>query len=98
MTTTTATPAVTSTTNGWVALAVLAPIGAVLVAVLRYVLPYETIDSTEELVREGYADPGAMSLVLWLGLGAARRSRSCPAPSRSVAWCASSHRSSRPWR
>ncbi len=61
----------TTRETGWVALAVLAPIGAVLVAVLRYVLPYETTDSTGDMVREGYADPGAMSLVLWMGLGAA---------------------------
>ncbi len=71
MTTTTATRIEATTGRGWVALAVLAPIGAALVGVLRYVLPYETVDSAKEMVREGYADPGAMSLVLWLGLGAA---------------------------
>ncbi len=71
MTTTIDTSTETTKDNGWVALAVLAPIGAVLVAVLRYVLPYETTDSTSDMVREGYADPGAMSLVLWMGLGAA---------------------------
>ena len=71
MTTTTATPTETTRGSGWFALAVLAPIGAALIAVLRYVLPYETTDSTSAMVREGYADPGAMSLVLWLGLGAA---------------------------
>jgi hypothetical protein len=53
------------------ALAVLAPIGAVMVGLLRYVLPYETTDSTADLVREGYADPTALSLVLWFGLAAA---------------------------
>ncbi len=71
MTTTTAIRTETTTGSGWFALAVLAPVGAVLVAVLRFVLPYETVDNTSEMVREGFADPGAMSLVLWLGLGAA---------------------------
>jgi hypothetical protein len=71
MTTTLGTTAETTRVTGWAALAVLAPIGAVLVAGLRYVLPYETTDSTADMVREGYADPGALSLVLWLGLGAA---------------------------
>jgi hypothetical protein len=55
---------------GWVALAVLAPVGAVLAGVLRYVLPYEVTDSSAQIVREIYADPGAMSLVLWLGVAA----------------------------
>jgi len=54
-----------------IALALLAPVGPVAVAVLRYVLPYETTDSTKEIVRETYADPGAMSLALWLTLVAA---------------------------
>jgi hypothetical protein len=65
------TAAVAATDRGWIALAVLAPIGAALVALLRYVLPYETTDGTADMVREVYADPGRMSLVLWLGLGAA---------------------------
>ena len=63
--------AATTGRSGWIALAVLAPIGAALVAVLRFVLPYETIDSTTDMVREGYADPGALSVVLWTGLSAA---------------------------
>jgi hypothetical protein len=71
MTTITAPTTRTTRGTGWVALAVLAPVGAALVAVLRYVLPYETTDSTADMVREGYADPGALSLVLWVGLGAA---------------------------
>jgi hypothetical protein len=54
-----------------VALALLAPVGAVAVAVLRYVLPYETTDSATDIVRGAYADPGAVSLVLWLSLVAA---------------------------
>lgn len=57
--------------GAWIALALLAPIGAVAVGVLRYVLPYETTDSTTAIVRETYAEPGAMSLVLWLSLVAA---------------------------
>jgi hypothetical protein len=73
---TTATPdlgshRVTEGRSALIALALLAPIGAVAVAVLRYVLPYETTDSTADIVRETYADPGAMSLVLWLSLVAA---------------------------
>jgi hypothetical protein len=52
------------------ALALLAPVGAVMVGLLRYVLPYETTDSAADMVREGYADPAAMSLVLWFGLAA----------------------------
>lgn len=71
MTTITAPTTETTRGTGWVALAVLAPLGAALVAVLRYVLPYETTDGTADMVREGYADPGALSLVLWVGLGAA---------------------------
>jgi hypothetical protein len=54
-----------------VALAVLAPVGPLAVALLRYVLPYETTDSPADIVRETYADPGAMSLVLWLSVVAA---------------------------
>lgn len=50
--------------------AVLAPIGALLIAMLRYVLPYETTDGTTDMVREGYAEPAAMSLVLWLAFAA----------------------------
>jgi hypothetical protein len=51
-----------------IALALLAPVGPLAVAVLRYVLPYETTDSATDIVRETYAEPGAMSLVLWLSL------------------------------
>ena len=54
-----------------IGLALLAPVGAAAVAVLRYVLPYETVDGPGEIVRETYADPGAMSLVLWLSFVAA---------------------------
>ncbi|HYG93514.1 MAG TPA: DUF4386 family protein [Nocardioides sp.] len=54
-----------------VALALLAPIGPLAVALLRYLLPYETVDGAGEIVREGYADRDAMSLVLWLSLVAA---------------------------
>jgi hypothetical protein len=56
---------------GIVALALLAPIGPAAVALLRYVLPYETTDGSAGIVRETYADTGAMSLVLWLTLVAA---------------------------
>lgn len=74
MTTTTETHRTHRGTEGraaLIALAALAPIGAVAVAILRYVLPYETTDGTADIVRETYADPGAMFLVLWLSLVAA---------------------------
>lgn len=71
MSTVTATTSTASGTDTRLGLAVLAPVGAVLVGLLRYVLPYETTDSTADMVREAYADPGALSLVLWFGLGAA---------------------------
>ncbi|MGH3359234.1 MAG: DUF4386 family protein [Nocardioidaceae bacterium] len=51
-----------------IALAVLAPVGPLAVALLRYVLPYDTVDDTGAIVQKTYADPGAMSLVLWLTL------------------------------
>jgi hypothetical protein len=49
-------------------LALILPIGPFAVAVLRYVLPYNTVDSQREIVRKVAADPGRQSLVLWLGL------------------------------
>ena len=50
----------------WLA-ALLIPIGPAAVAVLRYVLPYATVDDPAAMARNVIADPGAQSLVLWLG-------------------------------
>lgn len=46
--------------------AVLLPIGPATVAVLRYVLPYGTVDTQAEVVKHAAADQQGMSLVLWL--------------------------------
>lgn len=51
--------------NRW--LAVLAPIGPAAVALLRYVLPYNTTDDTNTVVAKVIAAPDRQSLVLWLG-------------------------------
>ena len=48
-------------------LAILAPIGPAAVAVLRYVLPYNTTDDSATVVHKVLADPDRQSLVLWLG-------------------------------
>ena len=48
--------------------AVLIPVGPAAVAVLRYVLPYETNDSTAGAVAAIRAHPGTQSAVVWLGL------------------------------
>lgn len=47
--------------------AVLLPVGPALVAVLRFVLPYETTDDSTEVVREVAAHQATESLVVWLG-------------------------------
>jgi hypothetical protein len=47
------------------------PIGPAAVALLRYVLPYDTTDSTATMVAKVAADPGSQRLVVWLGLVAA---------------------------
>lgn len=52
-------------------LAVLLPIGPAAVALLRYVLPYDTTDSAAAMVAKVAADPDAQRLVLWCGLVAA---------------------------
>ncbi len=49
-------------------LAALMPIGPAAVALLRYQLPYLTTNDAKEAVAAVYADPGAESLVVWLGL------------------------------
>jgi hypothetical protein len=52
-------------------LALVVPVGPFAVALLRYVLPYDTTSTPEETVRGVIAHPGRQSLVLWLGLLAA---------------------------
>lgn len=56
----------TSSLSRW-AVALLLPIGPAAVAVLRYVLPYDTVDGSADIASKALADPGRMSLVLWLG-------------------------------
>ncbi|MFL6173725.1 MAG: hypothetical protein ACJ716_12615 [Marmoricola sp.] len=53
--------------RGRVPLAFLLPVGAAAVAVLRYVMPYETTDSAKEIAREVAAHQGTQSAVVWLG-------------------------------
>ncbi len=50
------------------ALAALLALGPAAVAVLRFVLPYETSDDAAAIVAEVAADPAAQRLVLWAGL------------------------------
>ena len=50
----------------WLA-ALLIPIGPAAVAVLRFVLPYSTVDDGATIVNKVAAHPEAQSLVLWLG-------------------------------
>lgn len=47
--------------------ALLIPVGPAAVAVLRFVLPYTTVDESAEVVAAVAAHPDAQSLVLWLG-------------------------------
>jgi hypothetical protein len=54
----------------WLA-AVLLPIGPAAVAVLRFMLPYDTVDDSTTIAAKVIADPGAESLVIWLGFVAA---------------------------
>jgi hypothetical protein len=49
-------------------LAALLALGPAAVAVLRFVLPYETADDAAAIVAEVAADPSAQRLVLWAGL------------------------------
>lgn len=49
----------------WLAALVL-PVGPAAVAVLRYVLPYKTVDDSETVAAAVAAAPGTQSLVLWL--------------------------------
>jgi hypothetical protein len=49
-------------------LALLVPVGPFAVALLRYVLPYDTTSTPEQVLRGVTAHPGRESLVLWLAL------------------------------
>lgn len=49
------------------AVALLLPIGPAAVAVLRYALPYDTVDDSATMASKALAAPDRMSLVLWLG-------------------------------
>jgi hypothetical protein len=49
-------------------LALVVPVGPFAVALLRYVLPYDSTSTPEQLARGVMADPGRQSLVLWLAL------------------------------
>lgn len=51
----------------WLA-AILMPIGPAAVAVLRFVLPYDTVDEIPDVVAKIAADPGAQRLVQWMGV------------------------------
>lgn len=55
-------------------LAILLPIGPAAVAVLRYVLPYLTLDDTQQILQQVAADPDRQSLILWLAFVAFSRS------------------------
>lgn len=50
------------------ALAAILPLGPLAVTVLRGVLPYETSDSSAAAVAAIAADPGAQTVVVWMGL------------------------------
>jgi hypothetical protein len=47
--------------------AILLPVGPASIAVLRFVMPYYTADSSSEIVRKVAADQTAQSAVVWLG-------------------------------
>lgn len=51
-------------------LAIILPLGPACVALLRYLLPYTTVDDNAAIVRQVVADPGGQSVVLWLAFGA----------------------------
>jgi hypothetical protein len=60
----------TRTYLGWrgrTLLALLLPIGPAAIAVLRYVLPYDTTNSSSQVAREVAAHQAAQNAVVWLG-------------------------------
>lgn len=54
------------TASRWFA-ALILPIGPAAVALLRYFLPYDTVDDSATITSKVMADPGRTSLMLWLG-------------------------------
>ncbi|NEA30135.1 DUF4386 family protein [Streptomyces sp. SID13031] len=50
----------------WAA-AIVLPIGPAAVAVLRFVLPYDTVDDAKTMAAKVIAEPGRASVVLWMG-------------------------------
>lgn len=69
MTTTAARTTAVADTRGisrWAA-AIVLPIAPAAVAVLRYVLPYDTVDDAKTMSAKVLAEPGRASAVLWLG-------------------------------
>ncbi|GAB3953327.1 hypothetical protein GCM10029976_093280 [Kribbella albertanoniae] len=54
------------TASRWFA-ALILPIGPAAVALLRYFLPYDTVDDPATITSKLMADPGGTSLMLWLG-------------------------------
>jgi hypothetical protein len=57
----------TRTLQRWVA-ALLMPIGPAAVALLRFTIPYDGLDTPATIVSKVAASPAAQSAVLWLGL------------------------------
>ncbi|HET6295849.1 MAG TPA: hypothetical protein VFG33_20865 [Kribbella sp.] len=70
MTTTAVRPSSTGrdarTASRWLA-AIVLPVGPAAIALLRYFLPYDTIDDSSTIVSKTMADQDRASLVLWLG-------------------------------
>lgn len=62
----TTTAADTRAISRWAA-AIILPIGPAAVAVLRFVLPYDTVDDAKTMAAKVLAEPGRASAVLWLG-------------------------------
>ncbi|WP_405060294.1 hypothetical protein OG474_01280 [Kribbella sp. NBC_01505] len=54
------------TASRWFA-ALILPIGPAAIALLRYFLPYDTVDDPATITTKILADPGRSSLVLWFG-------------------------------
>lgn len=60
-----------SNRTGLLLSALLLPVGPAAVAVLRFVLPYDTVDDSASMVEKVAAAPDRQSLVLWLAFVAA---------------------------
>jgi hypothetical protein len=51
-----------------VLIAIVLPIGPIMVVVIRGIMPYWTNDDTTTMVAKSLADPGAMNAMAWVGL------------------------------